>query len=72
MKINNNMHKMPSVLRSRDVSRFLRISPDDITLLARRGYLKGYKLGRQWRFKRKDIMSWFKRHTRKEILDLIK
>ncbi|MFC1855298.1 helix-turn-helix domain-containing protein [Thermodesulfobacteriota bacterium] len=60
---------MPSILKSSDISRLLEVSPDDISLLARRGFLKGFKIGRQWRFKRKDILFWIRKYSRNEILN---
>ena len=72
MKVSENMLKMPSILRSSDISKLLEVSPDDISCLARKGFLRGFKLGRQWRFRRKDILSWFKSHSKKDMLELIK
>jgi excisionase family DNA binding protein len=72
MKLEKSIQDMPRVLKSNDISKFLKVSPDDISLLARKGYLKGYKSGRQWRFKKSDIEEWFKHHSKKDILSLLK
>lgn len=47
--------KLPSILRSRDLARLLDTSPDAVNDLARRGVIKAYKSGNQWRFRRKDV-----------------
>ncbi len=72
MNITENTSRMPKILKSSDISRLLEVSPDDITLLARRGYLRGFKSGRQWRFKKRYILSWLKNHSMDDILSLIK
>lgn len=49
------------VLKTSDLARFLKVSPDEISYWARKGQIPGYKEGRQWRFKRSDIKKWVKR-----------
>ncbi len=51
------------VLNSREVAFLLDLSPDTVNELARRNILPGFKKGRQWRFRKRDIAS-FKRHLR--------
>ncbi|MFC1889992.1 helix-turn-helix domain-containing protein [Thermodesulfobacteriota bacterium] len=38
-----------------EVARVLDMSPDTVADFARKGLLRGYKVGRQWRFKKKDV-----------------
>ena len=45
-----------SPLSSRDVAVLLDVSPDDVNELARRGDLPGFKQGRFWRFRRRDVL----------------
>ncbi len=45
-----------SPLSSRDVALLLDVSPDDVNELARRGDLPGFKQGRFWRFRRRDVL----------------
>jgi excisionase family DNA binding protein len=45
----------PNVLKTRDIAILLDLSPDAVNDLARKGVIKGYKSGNQWRFRRKDI-----------------
>jgi excisionase family DNA binding protein len=46
---------LPNILKTRDLAILLDMSPDAVNDLARKGVLKGYKSGNQWRFRRKDI-----------------
>lgn len=45
---------MRHLLTTRDIARILDISPDDANRLARKGAIKGHKVGRQWRFRVRD------------------
>lgn len=47
---------LESPLSSRDVAVLLDVSPDDVNELARRGDLPGFKQGRFWRFRRRDVL----------------
>lgn len=40
-----------------EVSTFLRLKPQTIRAMARRGQLPGVKIGRMWRFNREEIES---------------
>jgi len=51
------------VLNSREVAEILDLSPDTVNELARKSVLPGFKKGRQWRFRKRDITS-FKRQLR--------
>jgi excisionase family DNA binding protein len=46
---------LPNILKTRDLAILLDMSPDAVNDLARKGVIKGYKSGNQWRFRRKDI-----------------
>ena len=39
-----------SILKTRDLAILLDLSPDVVNDMARRGHLKGFKSGNQWRF----------------------
>jgi excisionase family DNA binding protein len=56
-----NSEIMPAILKTRDLAILLDLSPDTINDMARRGLLKGYKSGNQWRFRRKDIERYIER-----------
>jgi excisionase family DNA binding protein len=49
------MADLPNVLKTRDLALMLDLSPDTVNDLARKGILKGYKSGNQWRFRKKDV-----------------
>ncbi len=49
------LENLPNVLKTRDLAILLDLSPDAVNDMARRGVLKGYKSGNQWRFRRKDV-----------------
>ena len=56
---------LPNVLKTRDLAMLLDMSPDAVNDLARKGMLKGYKSGNQWRFRRKDVERYLGKETRK-------
>ena len=56
---------LPNILKSRDLALLLDMSPDAVNDLARKGILRGYKSGNQWRFRRKDVEKYLGKETRK-------
>jgi excisionase family DNA binding protein len=54
--------KDETLLNSREVAQILDLSPDTVNEFARRSLLPAMKRGRQWRFRRQDIVS-FKRQV---------
>lgn len=56
---------LPNILKTRDLALLLDMSPDAVNDLARKGALKGYKSGNQWRFRRKDVERYLGREPRK-------
>ena len=59
------MEHLPPILKTRDLAILLDMSPDAVNDLARKGVLKGYKSGNQWRFRRKDIERFLEKGGRK-------
>ena len=59
------METMPSILKSRDLAILLDMSPDAVNDMARKGILKGYKSGNQWRFRRKDVERFLGKEQKK-------
>ncbi|MFC1888206.1 helix-turn-helix domain-containing protein [Thermodesulfobacteriota bacterium] len=48
-----------------DVARVLDMSPDEVAELARKGILRGKKVGNRWKFKKRDVLLLSKRlHAR--------
>jgi len=50
-----------SILKTRDLAILLDLSPDVVNDMARRGRLKGFKSGNQWRFRRRDVERYIDR-----------
>lgn len=46
------------LLRTEEVARWLDISPRTIRLWAECSELQAVKVGRQWRFKKEDVLRW--------------
>lgn len=57
--------ELPNILKTKDLAIFLDLSPDVVNEMARKGMLRGYKSGNQWRFRRKDIEKYLMDHGRK-------
>lgn len=53
-----------SILKTRDLAILLDLSPDVVNDMARRGQLKGFKSGNQWRFRRRDVDRYLERVKR--------
>ena len=49
------------ILKTRDLAILLDLSPDVVNDMARRGHLKGFKSGNQWRFRRRDVDRYIER-----------
>ena len=54
------------LLTSREAAIKLDMSPDSVNALARMNKLKGIKVGRQWRFKKRDV-TYFKKQMEKQL-----
>ncbi len=61
----SDMDTLANILKTRDLALLLDMSPDAVNDLARKGLLKGYKSGNQWRFRRKDVEKYLGREMRK-------
>lgn len=64
-KASRRVDNLPNILKTRDLAVLLDMSPDAVNDLARKGIVKGYKSGNQWRFRRKDIERYLGREERK-------
>jgi excisionase family DNA binding protein len=59
-----NVESKQSILKTRDLAILLDLSPDAVNDMARRGHLKGFKSGNQWRFRRRDVERYIERVKR--------
>ena len=54
------------VLTLKEVAALLKIAERTAYMMVQRGDLPGFKVGGQWRFKRKDIDAWMEAQKRAE------
>jgi excisionase family DNA binding protein len=54
------------LLNSRQVAALLDLSPDTVNEFARKNILPAFKKGKQWRFHKRDVLS-FTKHNSREI-----
>ena len=59
-----HLENLPNILKTRDLAILLDMSPDAVNDMARRGVLRGYKSGNQWRFRRKDVERYIEREKK--------
>jgi excisionase family DNA binding protein len=48
---------LPGVVTASEAAKYLRVSKATVLRLANRGHILGVRIGRQWRFSKKTIMS---------------
>ena len=53
------------VLKMKEVAVLLKIGEKIVYTMAQRGELSGFKVGGQWRFRRRDIEAWIDAQTRR-------
>ncbi|MDP3938261.1 MAG: helix-turn-helix domain-containing protein [Deltaproteobacteria bacterium] len=56
---------MNNVLSVREVARYLKLNEQTVYRLAREGKLPASKIGKQWRFSRRDIEALIQKHRSK-------
>lgn len=49
---------MPFFLKTYDVAVMLDLSPDDVNAMARKGLIDGHKIGKRWRFRKRDVKKF--------------
>lgn len=55
----------PEILNIKEVAALLRVAEKTAYTLAQTGELPGFKVGGQWRFRRRDIESWIDEQTQR-------
>jgi hypothetical protein len=58
------LEREEELLNSREVAWILDLSPDTVNEFARKNILPGFKKGKQWRFRKRDISLFSKKLTR--------
>ena len=51
------------LLTPADVSKYLQVNDRTVTLWLRKGYLRGFKLGKEWRISNHDLRSFIAQHA---------
>ncbi len=59
----------PAILTIKEVAALLRVAEKTAYTLAQGGDLPGFKVGGQWRFRRRDIEAWIDAQTRRAAED---
>jgi excisionase family DNA binding protein len=71
MTLIDKVHRMPQpttqspgdpLLNVRDVARWIGVSDRTIQQWAEAGQLRGFKIGRAWRFRKEDVEDFIRRH----------
>ena len=55
------------VLTIKEVATLLKIAERTAYMMVQRGDLPGFKVGGQWRFKRKDIDAWIEDQKQRDV-----
>ncbi len=58
------LEREEELLNSREVAVILDLSPDTVNEFARKNILPGFKKGKQWRFRKRDVSAFSKNPTR--------
>jgi excisionase family DNA binding protein len=60
---------MNDVLSVREVARYLKLNEQTIYRLARNGKIPASKIGRQWRFSRREVEALISEHHREDLVE---
>jgi excisionase family DNA binding protein len=61
------LEREEDLLNSRQVATILDLSPDTVNEFARKNILPAFKKGKQWRFRKRDIVSFSKHQSSRTI-----
>lgn len=50
--------QLPDVLTLEEAAEYLRVSPELLRRKAREGLIPGVRIGRHWRFSRRQLLEW--------------
>ena len=54
------LDNLPDVVKSRQLAEFLQVSDQTIKKAMKDGSLKAFKVGREWRIEKVDVLRWIK------------
>ena len=60
----NHLDEPDEVLNVQQASKLLQIGVNEVRGLARGGYLPAVKIGKGWRFSRRDLLEWMRKQAR--------
>ena len=66
--INENATNDVSILNLTETAEYLRVSNQTVYNMIKDGRIKAYKVGREWRFLRSDILSYINNSTSESLL----
>jgi excisionase family DNA binding protein len=52
---------MESIFTVNDLAKYLKINPQVVTRMAKKGEIPGFKVGNRWRFRREDVDRWIEK-----------
>jgi len=58
----NEATEIVEIMTLHNAAEYLNCHPSTVHRLVTRGGLPGFRLGRQWRFRREDIERWIEKH----------
>lgn len=59
---------MSDILTLKDTAQYLRVTKQTVYNMVKKGRIKAYKVGREWRFFRSNIMEYLESTSRNRIL----
>lgn len=59
---------MSDTLTLKDTAQYLRVTKQTVYNMVKKGRIKAYKVGREWRFFRSDIMAYLESTSNNRIL----
>lgn len=54
------LDNLPDVLTTQQLAEFLQVSDQTIKRAIKTGKLKAFKVGKDWRFEKEEVMKWLK------------
>lgn len=57
------LDKLPDIVSVKELAEFLKVSGQTIARAIKSGDLKAYKVGRDWRIEKEEVIKWIKRQN---------
>jgi excisionase family DNA binding protein len=59
------LDNLPNVVKSKQLAEFLQVSDQTIKKAMKDGSLKAFKVGREWRIEKDEVIRWIEKGERK-------